>query len=112
MKVYEYLAEVFANNDIDVEEINSISVVYLKIDSKFDHTSWRLVHKELIMDDNMPINPMHLEEWDDDVNSIYRVVDSNGEELVMNIGVKLLSNEIFYSMYCINPRITPMAQMD
>lgn len=111
MKVYEYLAEVFANNEIDVEEINSISVIYFKMCSKFDHTSWEVVHKELKMKDNMPINPMHIEEWDDDINNIYRVGDSN-DELVMNIGVKLCSGTIFYSLYCEKPRLTPMIQMN
>ena len=111
MKVYEYLAEVLANNAIDVEEINSISIVYLKIGNKFNHTSWRIVRKELSTD-SVPINPMHIEVWDDDINTIYRVVDSNGEELVMNIGVKLCNGDIFCSLYCTNPRLTPMIPMD
>lgn len=112
MKVYEYLAEVLANNAIEVEDINSISVVYLKIGNKFNHTSWKLVHKELIMEEGAAINPMYLEELDDDINTIYRVVDSNGEELVMNIGVKLCNGDIFCSLYCTNPRLTPMIPMD
>lgn len=112
MKVYEYLSKVFANNEIDVEKITSISVVYLKTDNKFDHTSWKLVHKELRNTDNVPINPMHIEEWDDDMNNIYRVQDSNGEELVMNIGVKLDNENIFYSLYCTNPRLTHMIPMN
>lgn len=99
MKVYEYLAEVLANNTINIEEINSISVVYLKTGSKFDHTSWELVHKELTMEDNVPINPMHIEEWDDDIWSIYKA-DTAVEEIIMSIGVKLVTNQIFYSLYC------------
>lgn len=108
MKVYEYLSEVFANNAIDVEEINSISVVYLKIGSKFDHTSWKLVHKELRSTDGVPINPMHLEEWDDDIWSIYKA-DTSVDEIIMSIGIKLLSGLIFYSLYCtIDPINTMM----
>lgn len=108
MKVYEYLSEVFANNAIDVEEINSISIVYLKIGNKFDHTSWKVVHKELIMEDTVPINPMHLEELDDDIRSIYKA-DTSIDEIIMSINVKLLSGLIFYSLYCtIDPVNTMM----
>ncbi len=112
MKVYEYLAEVFANNDIDVEEINSSSVVYLKIDSKSNHATWRIVRKELRSTDGIPINPMHIEEWDDDIDNIYRVQDSKREELVMHIIVALSNGNLFDTMYCTNPRRTPMILID
>lgn len=112
MKVYEYLSEVLANNEIDVEKINSIDVIYLKIDSKFNHITWRIVRKELRSTDGVPINPMHIEEWDDDINNIYRVQDSNGEELVMNIAVKLYNGNVFCSLYCTNPIRTPMTLID
>lgn len=112
MKMYEYLAEVFANNDIDVEEINSISVIYLKIDSKFNHDTWKLVHKELRSTDGVPINPIHIEEWDDDIDNIYRVQDSKREELVMDIVVALRNGNLFESLYCTNPRRPPMILID
>lgn len=112
MKVYEYLSEVLANNAIDFEEIAVISVVYVKYQNRFDHTTWRLVHKELRSTDDIPINPMHIEEWDDDVNCIYRVQGFNREELIMNIEVKLYNGATFYSLYCINPKRTPMILMD
>lgn len=112
MKLYEYLSKVFANNEIDVEYIRKISVVYLKCPNKFDHTTWELVHKELIGTSTVPINPMHIEEWNENINNIFRVVNSKREELVMDIKVILYNGRMFHSVYCINPMLTPMTLMD
>lgn len=100
MKVYEYLSETLAKNNIDFNEIKFISLIYLKVHSRFNHNTWKIVHKQLNMTDNIPINPMHIEEWDDDINNIYRVTVSDGEELIMSIGIRLRNEDIFYSLYC------------
>lgn len=112
MKLYEYLRQVFLNNEIDVEELTEISVIYLKCSNKFDHTTWEVVRKELKGTVDVPINPMHIEEWDDNIGDIYRVGASNREELIMDIRVILSDGLIFNSVDCIYPMLTPMTLMD
>lgn len=108
MKVYEYLNEVLSCNEITFEEITAIDVVYLKCPNRFDHDTWEVVHKELKGTVDVPINPMHVEEWDDDIKDIFRVADSKREELVMNIVVELYNGSVFHTFRCINPMRTPM----
>lgn len=103
MKVYEYLSQVFANNEIDAEDIKEISVVYLKCPNKFDHTAWELVHKELKGTLDVPINPMHVEEWDDDMDDVFRLIDDDIMVLIMDIRIKLYDGHTFNSAYCMYP---------
>lgn len=103
MKLYEYLRQVFLNNEIDVEEIAQISVVYLKCPNKFDHTTWELIRKEIKGTNDVPINPMHIEEWDDDIDNVFRIIDNDIIVLIMDIGIKLYNGHIFHSAHCMYP---------
>lgn len=107
MKVYEYLSDLFTTNNIDFNEIKSIKVVYLTVKDRYNTDSWKVVRKQLDMTDNIPINPMHIEEWDDDISDIFIAAADDGEELAMTIQLKLRNNDMFKTLFCmINPNKT------
>lgn len=109
MKIYEYLAALFEHNQIDLDEVETISMIYLHVSDRYDQQTWVIRHNRLNATRECPINPMHIEEWDDDLKQVWH----KGNEYAMQIQVKTQTGDILTTIKCFHdPRKVDLFSLD